>query len=739
MKKIFIFLILISSISTFAKKWDAVYISTLISKGEYDKVIKFYEDRYNSSERDPLDAFKIADLYVKKKDYSSAISWYEKEKQLMKSTKVNLLNYANTYRLNGQYQNALDAYLLYAAETGDASKVMENAYQCERLIRASSLQNTYKLENYPYNTELDEINVSYLRNNLCYAVKSTTNSKKKVTTKYHLSQAIRQFESFSSPINILNKDLSEYIITSFSYTKDGNKVVFSALSSHPTNKMTANNEFIYMADNLGGVWLNIQPLPFNVSGYSFKNPVLNTNGSTIIFSSNQTGSVGGYDIWQSTFDDGKWSKPKNAGKAINTKQDETNPYLVQDEDQRTLYFSSDKPGGFGGFDIYKSKNIDGIWQDVQLQPSPINSEADENSFIYDPEIKTGYFSSNRKNSKGGFDIYRFLPFNIKLALEIVEEGTLKPIDFAYIQLLDKGYKIEDGVSNESGVASYAIGKDKEYTITVSKEGYINSTITVNSYGKSSGDSIYGRATLQKDKTNSIANNTTGTLPLQKYCFFSGQLTDAQTNKPAKAKMRMLNYNTNKLRDIDVDKDGFFKIKLMLNNSYKIIFENGSYRINDELTTYGLENGQVKIKNYILTGNKFKLLENKVYDAGNIPTDIADKLKIEESVVQTKYPVTTNVPTSTVYPKAFQYSKERPNEYYKIHIGTFTESTVDFSDFLSLGNIEKSINASNQYLFRLGDFYSLEDATISLELIRSKGYFVAFILQYNGDKISKIIQ
>jgi hypothetical protein len=740
MRNLILFILTFCISSSFAKKWDAVYISNLISKGEIDKVINFYEERYNSSNRDPLDAFKIADLYVKKKDYTSAINWYDKEKQLMKSTKVNLLNYANTYRLNGQYQNALDAYLLYAAETGDASKVMENAYQCEKLIRATALQNTYKLENYPYNTDQDEINITFLRNNLVYTTKETSVKKKKSTTKYNLKQAIRQFESFTEPINTFNKNLSEYIITSVSYSRDGNKVAFSALNANPTNKMNANNESIYIADNLGGKWLNVQVVPFLTNGYSFKNPSLNSDGTTIYFSSNQTGGNGGFDIWQTTLENNKWNKPKNLGKLINSKSDETNPFTVQDNTGSILYFSSDKIGGFGGFDIYKAKNLDGIWQEVILQPSPINSEFDDNSIVYDPEIKTGYFSSDRKNGKGGFDIYRFLPFNLKLSVEIVEEESLNAVDFAYIQLQDKTIKLEEGISNEKGIASFFIGKDKEYTITVSKEGFINNTVKINSIGKTSGDSIQTLVKLIKDKSYYPSTSaTSGTMSLQNYCFFAGKLLDAQTNKPAKAKMRMVNYNTSKIRDIDVDANGQFQLKLMLNNNYKIIIENGSYRINDELTTYGLENNQVKVKDYLLTGNKFKLLENKVYSADNLPTSLIDKLKIEQPIIKPIIKTTNNNSPSISYPKTFQYTTDRPTEYYKIQFGTFTDANIDLSEFISLGNIEKTTNASNQYIYRLGDFYTIDDAVVSLELARSKGYFVAFILQYNNEKIIKIIQ
>lgn len=725
----FILLLLFTSMAS-AKKWDATYIGKLLAKGEVDKVIDFYTKSYNGDNRDPLDAFKIADLYVKKKDYESAIVWYDKEKQLMKSSKVNLLNYANTYRLNGEYQKALDGYLMYAAETGDASKVMDYAYQCEKLVRATALQNSYKLENYPYNTVNDEKNVSVVRNNMLYNVYEKDNPK----PSNNLKQAVRSFDYFDEPINVLTVKLPNYLVTSFSYSRDGNKVVFSALTPNPKDKRFAKNESIFIADNLGGNWLNIQALPFSTDGYSYKNPAFNSEGNVIYFSSNQTGGVGGFDIWKTTVENDKWTKPQNLGKLLNTKFDEINPFLMQDKVDNTLYFSSNRDGGFGGFDIYKSKVIDNVWQDVQLQPAPINSAFDDISIIYDDEIKTGYFSSDRKGGKGGFDIYRFLPFNLKLKIEIVEETLLNPISYSLVQLFDGNNKLDEAISNDEGIASFSVGKNKNYNITISKDGYKQNTIQATTDGKISGDSVEAVAQLTIDKTYN-PKTTTSTISPQNYIVFVGKLVDAATNKPAKAKMRMVNYTTSRMRDLDIDDKGMFQIKLMLNNNYKIIIENGSNKITDEVTTFGLSVGQTKIKDYLLTGNKFKMLENKVYDEDNLPTKIKETYNIKEESKQEIYSTVTKIDTTNF----FTNNTEKSDQYYKVQLGNYAQEKPDFKEFTQFGTIEKSISTEKEFVYRLGNFYTLDDARLSLEFAKTKGYNLAFILQYNKEKLTKIIK
>ncbi len=604
---------------SFAKKWDATYISKLIASGGIDKVIEYYKGRYFGDNRDPQDAFRIAELYVKKKEYATAMEWYDKESQLIKTSKVNLFNYANTYHIMGEYQKALDGYLMYAAMTGDLNKVMDLANQCENILKSSALSYNYKLENYPYNTSADETNVAVLRTNPVYVTIKNQDNKDVLPT-YDIYQIVRAFQGFDVPVSAYNKDLSKLVITALSFSQDGNTVVFSAVEEKTVSKKgKTKHEILFTADNLGGNFLNVKPFPFNSDGFSLKNPAFNTEGNKIYFSSNQPGGFGGFDIWESSWENQQWTAPENLGKLLNSTANETNPFLVQDGINNTLYFSSDRKGGFGGFDIFSSKKVNAIWQDVVLQTAPINSAGDDVSVIYDEETKTGYFSSNRTGGKGGFDVYRFTPFSLKLMVYANDTFSEKPIDYALVQVFDNNEKIFEGMTDQTGKAEFQINKDILYTIRTSKDGYRTFTQKISAAGKSNGDSVVGYSLLKPDAQLSISKGATNNLSLENYIIFTGKVTDAATGKPAvKAKMRMVNYTTQKLREVDIDATGKFEIKLLLNNDYKVIFETQEQKITDELTTYGLEKNSIKVRDYLLTGNKFKLTENKVYKEGNLP-------------------------------------------------------------------------------------------------------------------------
>jgi outer membrane protein OmpA-like peptidoglycan-associated protein len=133
------------------------------------------------------------------------------------------------------------------------------------------------------------------------------------------------------------------------------------------------------------------------------------NDSILIFSSRKAGGYGGTDLYYSVLSEGRWQPAKNMGSAINSPFDETTPYLTKDG--RTLYFSSNSMASMGGFDVFKSTfDEDSLrfMKAVNLN-RPINSVGDDTHFRLAPDGLKAYFSSNRRESSyGGRDIYTAL-------------------------------------------------------------------------------------------------------------------------------------------------------------------------------------------------------------------------------------------------------------------------------------------------------------------------------------------
>jgi outer membrane protein OmpA-like peptidoglycan-associated protein len=134
---------------------------------------------------------------------------------------------------------------------------------------------------------------------------------------------------------------------------------------------------------------------------------LSRDGKTLFFTSDASGGYGGNDIYKSLKDEkGQWGKPENLGPTINTPFDEEAPFLS--DDGLTLYFSSRGHQGFGNFDIYKSYFLENRWTIPENLGEPVNSPGHDVFMIVDSSASVGYFSSSRNGGFGDMDIYKII-------------------------------------------------------------------------------------------------------------------------------------------------------------------------------------------------------------------------------------------------------------------------------------------------------------------------------------------
>ncbi|MEA3450925.1 MAG: OmpA family protein, partial [Bacteroidota bacterium] len=152
---------------------------------------------------------------------------------------------------------------------------------------------------------------------------------------------------------------------------------------------------LFISENINkNKWSKPVKLPGTInSRYWESQPSLSPDGRTLYFTSNRPGGIGKMDIWKSTFiGKNKWSKPINLGDSVNTIGNEMSPFIHFDN--KTLYFSSDYHPGIGKFDIFKSSKInDSIWAKPFNIGFPINTEEDEYRLVVIPSGKTAYLSS----------------------------------------------------------------------------------------------------------------------------------------------------------------------------------------------------------------------------------------------------------------------------------------------------------------------------------------------------------
>ena len=155
-------------------------------------------------------------------------------------------------------------------------------------------------------------------------------------------------------------------------------------------------------------WSEPEPVSKRInSSYGENSVSISPDGNTLYFSSNRPGSYGGYDIYRCEKNNrGEWGKVYNLGQQINTPYDEEGMFIGHDG--KTLYFSSKGHKGMGGYDIFKSVYDDSteVWSEPVNMGYPINTPDDDIFFVTTRDEKTGYYATVRSDGLGYLDIYK---------------------------------------------------------------------------------------------------------------------------------------------------------------------------------------------------------------------------------------------------------------------------------------------------------------------------------------------
>lgn len=256
-----------------------------------------------------------------------------------------------------------------------------------------------------------------------------------------------------------------------------------------------------------------EALPFQEAGVNYMHPVMGPDGKTLYFSSDHSDGWGGYDLYSSSFENGKWSEPKILSRSVNTQNDEQFPSFDGD----TLYFASSGHTGMGGLDVFRTYPLaSGNWAPPFNLKPPVNSGGDDFGFIVDRRqatqgddvLATGYFTS-RRGEVGSDDIYRFeqkiLPPEPEpeIPVDITYRNTLdvyvvekiyeepgnpnsrvlgkRPLPGATLKI-QLGREEREFEVSEEGLISLSLQENSLYEFFANKEGYLNNDAKFSSIG-----------------------------------------------------------------------------------------------------------------------------------------------------------------------------------------------------------------------------------------------------------------
>lgn len=250
--------------------------------------------------------------------------------------------------------------------------------------------------------------------------------------------------------------------------------------------------FIYMAKMADGKFFECYKLDknVNITGFKSMHPYITFDGTRLYFSSNRPGGFGGMDIWYVNIDEnGATSEPHNAGRAVNTAADEISPFFHQMSS--TLFFASNGHAGLGGLDIFKSSyNVDDTTFAMPKNlGQPINSSKDDAYMIMERTQTKGFFASDREDCPDGhcYDIYEFdnEPIEFDISGTVFDAISNLPIPSALVTVKDVHGEGEPLllITDEKGYYFTVLEPDKEYFFKAQKRGYFADAASYATKGK----------------------------------------------------------------------------------------------------------------------------------------------------------------------------------------------------------------------------------------------------------------
>lgn len=355
---------------------------------------------------------KLARAFRLAKDYKHAEEWYALASKNENESFPNATYYYGiTLMENGKYKAAGFTFSDVLATLSDTHSdfyhdVSNRLKSCQYALRMKSMpsrgEQVHKL-NEIINAGASSFGMMFTSKGLLFAstMKPLTslrakNDSSNYDCNLYLTDRIEGKEEFTTP-TLFKGNANSYAIEGGAVLLfDGKTILFTREDPH--NKKNAK---IYLTRFFQGHWTPPFLLgdAFNVDGYKSMSPCLGKvtdEKVEVYYASNRPGGYGGFDIWKTTINRfGQTTPPKNLGQEINTFNDEITPFY--DAHANTIYFSSKGHIGYGGFDIYKSawNIVSDQWNIAKNMGNVINSSKDDAYFIWNSTKNSGYMSSDR--------------------------------------------------------------------------------------------------------------------------------------------------------------------------------------------------------------------------------------------------------------------------------------------------------------------------------------------------------
>lgn len=466
---------------------------TLMRYKNYSKAIQMYQKIIESGKTnyDAADVYKkIATGYLEMNDYKQSILYFEKYLGINKNDKEAKFNYGDMLLRSGDYKKALNVFTELSKSAPENSEYKRMIACCNRAAVELQKPNIPPIRNQELiNSKESEFGLAFFDNKLIFASSRLTSDYSSIHERTNQGFSDFYGATFDTVYRMYNKPVK------MNWTLNTPQYNEGTFAFNPVSKIAYYTQCkrnpdlcrILKAKWNDGKWSDIKEVLSSIPNYDFAHPALSGDFKTLYFSSNMPGGFGGNDIWKAPIlADGDLGKPFRLDSTINTSRNEMFPSLIGDS---ILLFSSEGQIGMGGLDIFYSKFKDDLFERPIDIGSPINSTSDDFGILLNTNLRGGYFCSNRENAEKSDDIYAFFHniFLEDIRGKIVDSLTYKPIADAKITYSVGGQPTKIAYSDANGKfvipnSAHALCED-EHSILVEKDKYYPKTIAVPCYSE----------------------------------------------------------------------------------------------------------------------------------------------------------------------------------------------------------------------------------------------------------------
>jgi len=354
----------------------------------------------------------IAEAFRMKNENVDAAIWYRKMEQFNDLPSDYAFNYGLLLKRMGQYSKAKKYFNEY--KIIDNEKATYFAQSCDFAMETLSADRDFELNLFGVSSRYTDFGTSIFKDRIVFSsfrpdFKRNISNTSTSSFDKHKCQFFIADNDYKSDVNsmqfLLKNDVETYDMGPIHYASDAPICAVTRHNFNDGEKQVFSDDLelsLYLAEvNLDGSFSELIPFPYNEVGYATGFGTLNPRGNILYFSSNRPGGQGGFDIYVSYFKNGKWTYPANLGPQINTAGNEITPFF----DGAELYYSSDYTTGLGGLDVFNTSVVDGAWKTPVNMKNGVNSPEDDYYFIKHPGADSYYLTSNRLGGRGSYDIY----------------------------------------------------------------------------------------------------------------------------------------------------------------------------------------------------------------------------------------------------------------------------------------------------------------------------------------------